>query len=251
MRKLAYLALAIFLIVGAFAVYTLVSAVRKGAEVIQNPIAALARQLVIEATPVILPDPVTIVNAINDKAELVTASYEMQKVLTAETNQEFLWGAFGENMIFVAYGEVVAGVDLTLLQPEDVVVVDPDTVMIHLPDAQVFPYPILDNERSQVLDRETGLFADADPQLETQVRQQAEVEILAAALEAGILERADGNAEAYMQEFLLGLGFENVTFTDTIPPPADPFVQEVPKGFAVTPPPTPLVTPTPLVVPTP
>jgi len=245
MRKLAYLALAIFLIVGAFAVYTLVSSVRRGSEVITQPLVELARQLVIEATPVILPDPVTIVNAINDKADLVTASYEMQKVITAETNQDFLWGAFGENLIFVAYGEVFAGVDLTQMQPADIVVVDPDTVMIHLPAVQVFPYPVLDNERSQILDRETGLFAEADPQLETQVRQRAEQEILAAALEAGILETANENAEAYMREFLLGLGFENVTFTDTTPPPAPPFVQEIPKGYAVTPPPTPPITPMP------
>jgi hypothetical protein len=37
----------------------------------------------------------------------------------------------------------------------------------------------------------------------------------------------------------MSLGFTNVTFTDsTPPPPAEPFVQEVPKGYI-------LVTPTP------
>jgi hypothetical protein len=175
------------------------------------------------------------VNAINDKAELVTANYSMEKVITAERNQELLWGAFGENLIFVAYGEVIAGVDLATMQAADVVVVDPDTVMVHLPEAQLFDYPILDNERSQVVDRDTGLFAEADPQLETLVRQQAEVEIRAAALEAGILERANTNAESYMREFLSSLGFTEVIFTESAPPPAPPFVQEVPKGFAVTP----------------
>jgi hypothetical protein len=71
--------------------------------------------------------------------------------------------------------------------------------------------------------------------LETQVRVEAEKAIEEAAAESEILERATSNAQEFMTNFLKGLGFENIIFTDKRPDPAPPFVQEVPKGFAVTP----------------
>jgi hypothetical protein len=106
--------------------------------------------------------------------------------------------------------------------------------MIYLPDAEIF-VATLDNENSQVVDRRTGLLARPDPQLETLVRQTAEREILEAALAAGVLDRANENAERFMRSFLQGLGFTNVIFTPDTPPPAPPFQQELPKGQSVTP----------------
>jgi hypothetical protein len=233
MRNLVYLFLIIFLAVGSFAVITVAMGVNATRQ-ITEPFREFARQLVVQATPVIMPDPVIIVEQISDLARLETASYSMQKMMRADRNSDVLWGMFGESMVFVAYGDVIAGVDLQKLKSEDLVVVDPTTVMIHLPPAEIF-IATLNNEASYVLDRRTGLFVSPAPQLETQLRQAAEVEILQDALEAGILDRADENAERYMRSFLQALGFENVIFMDSTPPPAPPFQQEVPKGYAVTP----------------
>jgi hypothetical protein len=58
--------------------------------------------------------------------------------------------------------------------------------------------------------------------------------MLEAALGEGILETADEEAKAFMRSFLQGLGFEEVIFTDSTPPPVTPFVQEIPKGFVGT-----------------
>lgn len=240
MRNLMYAVLIIFFLVAAFAVYTVVIGANKANEAILQPVGELVQDLFVPATPVILPDPVTIVNEVNDLARLETVSMSFDKVITAERNTEALWGALGESLIFVANGTVVAGIDLAEMQPSDVVVVDPDTVMVHLPDAYVFELPVLDNSRSYVADRDTGLFASSDLQLETQVRQAAEAEIIAAAYEAGIVETAQTNAEAYMQTFMGNLGFTEVIFTDAPPPPAPPYVPEIPKGYIVV-----TVTPTP------
>ncbi len=84
-------------------------------------------------------------------------------------------------------------------------------------------------------DRDTGLLTQADPQLETIVRRRADEELRRAAEESDILERANENAAAYMRDFLLNLGFEEVEFTDAPPPEQPPFEQEVPKGYVVTP----------------
>ena len=82
-----------------------------------------------------------------------------------------------------------------------------------------------------VHDRDRGLFASADPELETLVRQDAERQILEASLEAGILDAADENAREYMKQFLGNLGFENVIFTDSPPPPPPAYEQPIPKGY--------------------
>ena len=139
-------------------------------------------------------------------------------------------------MVFVAYGKVVAGVDFSEMSVDDLQVVDAKTVRVHLPEAVLFDdLPALDNERSFVADRDTGLLTRADPKLETEVRRVAEGTIKEVALQSGVVDRADFNAQNYMLNFLQGLGFDNVEFYDVTPPTPPPFEQEVPKGFVVTP----------------
>jgi hypothetical protein len=98
---------------------------------------------------------------------------------------------------------------------------------------------MLDNDRSFVADRDTGLLVKGDPALETQVRQSAEAAILEAASSSDILERANFNAQQYMQGFLEGLGFTEVIFTQDVPTDVPPYEQPVPKGYLLLPTPTP------------
>ncbi len=230
----------------AFAVARLVMSVGDTAENAASavePITDRFRQLLVPATPVILPDPATIVRQINDLSRLETASYEMEKIVTADSEQDGLQGMLlGESMIFVAYGKLYAGVDFSRMTAADIVVVDPDSVLVHLPEAEIFAdIPVLDNDRSYVADRDTGLLTRADPELETRVRQAAEASIREAAMSSDILGRANTNAQTYMRNLLGGLGFTDVTFTSETPPPAAPYQQEVPKGYYL----LPTATPTP------
>ena len=236
LRKLVYVFLIIFFIMGSVAAYVFVRGVNAVDTAVVEPVTDLVRQLVVPATPVILPDPSTIVHQINDLARLETASFELEKIVTAESNQDVLWGALGETMLFVGYGKVIAGVDLADMSADSLHVVDPDTVMIVLPSAEIFDdLPVLDNDRSYVADRDTGLLASADPELETEVRRAAEDAILEAANESDILQVANTNAQTFMLNFLQGLGFENVIFSDGTMPTPPPYVQEVPKGMVLTP----------------
>ena len=226
----------------AFSVARLVNDVNEGTVGAIAPIGDRFRQLIVPATPVILPDPATIVVQINDLSRLETASYEMEKVVTADSEQDGLIGMLlGESMIFIGYGKVYAGVDFSKMTPADLVVVDPDTVLVHLPQAEIFTdIPVLDNDRSYVADRDTGLLTRADPELETQVRQAAEKSIREAAQGSDLLARANINAQTYMRNFLTGLGFTEISFTPEAPPPAAPYEQEVPKGYYLLPTATPV-----------
>ncbi|GJM40003.1 MAG: hypothetical protein DHS20C20_02850 [Ardenticatenaceae bacterium] len=239
LRKLAYLFLIVFFVMGAIAAYTFVATVNK-AQTVAQPFGDFVQQLVLPATPVVLPSSTTIVRQINDLARLETASMELEKNIIAERNNDIMWGMLGETLIFEAHGLAVAGVDFGNMTPADIQVVDPTTVMIHLPAATIFEdLPLLDTETSRVLDRDTGLFASVDPQLETTVRQEAESVLREEAYETEILEVANYNAQDFMLTFMQGLGFETVIFTEDIPPTVEPFEQEIPKGYV-------LVTPTPL-----
>jgi hypothetical protein len=236
LRKVAYIFLILLFVLSSVLIFTVITGINQAEKRLVDPVGDLVRQLIVPVTPVILPNPTTIVRQINTLSRLETASVDLEKVFTAERNSEALWGLLGESMVFVAYGRVVAGVDFDQMSPADLQVVDPNTVWIHLPDATLFDdLPALDNEKSFVADRDTGLLTRADPQLESNVRRLAEATIREEALSTGVLEKADQNAQQYMLQFLQSLGFQNVEFFDEAPPVPPDFAQEVPKGFVLTP----------------
>ncbi len=236
LQKTFYAILIIFFIIASVAAYATITAINKADETVVEPIGNLVRQLVLPATPVILPNPSTILLSMEEQFDIITVSSEFEKVVTAERNQDVLWGALGETMVFVANGTVAAGIDMSQLSPEDIQVLDPITVQIHLPPAQIFTeYSGLDNDKSYVADRDTGLLTRADSELETQVRRIAEQEIIEVAMGSNLLQEADENAEAEIRQLLEGLGFVNIEFMDETPPPAPTYDTQVPKGYSLTP----------------
>jgi hypothetical protein len=145
---------------------------------------------------------------------LETIQYTVEKVITAETGQGVFGPLFGDRLLFVAHGYVIAGIDMKKLLPDDLRV-DDGILYVELPPAEIF-MSTLDNEKSYVYDRETGIFTQGDVNLETLARQAAEDEIREAALEDGILEQAQVNAEAYLYRLLRSLGFLDVIFEEPI-----------------------------------
>jgi hypothetical protein len=164
-------------------------------------------------TPTIIPDPVTIINDVQALARLETIRYTVEKVITAETNQSILASLFGDRLLFVAHGYVVAGIDMQKIKGEDLWLVG-NMLNVRLPAAEVL-VASLDNDKSYVYDRQTGLFTQGDPTLETQARQVAEQEILKAAITDGILDNASTNAQIYLRWFFETLGYKQINF---IPP---------------------------------
>ncbi len=165
---------------------------------------------VLNPTPTILPDPVTIVHEIRSLARLETIKFSLEKIITAETRQGAFEWLVGDRLIFVAHGEVIAGIDLNKLDPEDLLVRD-GVLYVQLPEAEIFVVAI-DNQQSYVYDRETGLFTHGEVNLETEARRAAEIEIESSALEDGILDLAAQNAESFLDRLFRDLGFPEVIF---------------------------------------
>lgn len=211
------------LVLGILLILTLtgvgvVAALRAGANRVLQPVSDLSSGVgtqvaqILNPTPTVLPNPQTIVYQIRTLARLETIQYSMEKVITAETGQGVLRSLFGDRLLFIAHGYVVAGVDMKKLFPADMHT-EEGILYVELPPAEIF-VATLDNDKSYVYDRETGILTQGDVNLETLARQAAEDEIREAALEDGILEQAQANAEAYLYRLLRSLGFVDVVFIE-------------------------------------
>jgi hypothetical protein len=216
---LSILILILIVLVGA--AYMIVQTVRETSQAATAPFQALDEQSrsmqtqvanLLNPTPTIIPDPVTYINEIRALARLETIQYSVEKVITGQTGGGTFETLFGDKILFVGHGTVIAGIDMDKLRPEDMRY-ENGVLSVRLPPAEIF-IATLNNEKSYVYDRDTGLLTKPDPNLETLVRQRAEEEILKGALEDGILEQAQINAEAYLLRFFNALGFPNTIFLD-------------------------------------
>ena len=107
-------------------------------------------------------DQPTVVRQVQRLQRLETVNYTMDKIISGEHANAYLPKFLvGDRLLLVVHGEVVAGINLGLLQPADVSVRG-DRVSIHLPPAEVFSTRI-DNARTRVYSRDTGLFSSPDP----------------------------------------------------------------------------------------
>lgn len=179
--------------------------VQEANQTVQTQVAQL-----LNPTPTIKPDPITIIHEVRSLARLETIQYSVEKVITAELSQGSFDFLFGDRLLFVAHGSVIAGIDLQKLKESDFVLHD-NVLYVNLPPAEIFS-ATLDNSKSYIYDRSTGLLQKGDLNLETQARTAAEEEIRKAALEDGIMEQAQLNAENYLSRLLRQLGFPDVMF---------------------------------------
>jgi hypothetical protein len=219
-RPLATLLVIGLLLIAALTAYGIYDAVRdttRGPAEVGGGVATKVQEF-LNPTPTIYPDAVTVVLQVRSLARLETAQYTIEKVITAETGQGAFEVLFGDRLLFVAHGQVIAGVDLGKIQQSDVTVTPAGGVTLIMPAAEVF-VATLDNDKSYVYDRQTGLFTKGEPNLETLARQAAEDEIEKAALEDGILRLAQTNAETFVGNLLRSLRFTSVTIVAATPTP--------------------------------
>jgi len=220
MKRKTVFIIILFLLASA-AIWFVVAAVNRSINNTLNPLQRVNSQLstqvsrLLHPTPTIIPDPITIINEIQALARLETIRYTVEKVITAETGQGVLAPLFGDRLLFVAHGYVIAGIDMQKIKPEDLWLTG-NVLNVRLPAAEVL-VATLDNDKSYVYDRETGLFSKGDSNLETQARQVAEQEILNAAIQDGILATASTNAQTYLRWFFETLGYKQINFVPSTP----------------------------------
>ena len=162
-----------------------------------------------------------VVERVQEVSELTTAVFTMEAVVPARSDRKLGELTIGKtNLLYVAYGEVRAGVNLEALTTADVTPsVTGKQIKLTLPPPELFSTTI-DVSRSSVYDYDRGFFGpDRAPQLQTLAQQEAKVKIERAACEQGILEQANDRAALTVTQLLQAAGFTEVTIETT--PSAD------------------------------
>lgn len=162
-----------------------------------------------------------VLRAIEDLARFQAATGHFEVIVDVEKDTRFVPSAIrGERVLFVAVGEVDAGVDFGNLD-EDAVEVSDDrlSAQLTLPAATFFDVRV-DPTRSYVYDRDRGLidrvaslFQD-NPTSERELYLLSEQKLRAAGQnDSGLLARAEQNTRRMLTSLLRALGFERVSIT--------------------------------------
>jgi hypothetical protein len=159
-----------------------------------------------------------VLKSLRDLRDYRAASGHFEVIVDVEQDTSFVPAQIkGERVLFVAVGNVDAGVDFTSLEEGAVEVSDNRrTVRLELPPA-TFRDPELDLERSYVYDRDRGVFDRLQALLgddtgdDSELYRLAEEKLSAAARDgSGLLARAERNTRTMLVGLLRALGFERV-----------------------------------------
>lgn len=141
---------------------------------------------------------------------LETASFTIEKIIEGgvEEGNIFQDVLYGDRILLIAHGEVIAGFDLSGISDKDIDVTG-STLRLILPAPQILT-ATLSNEKTRVYDRRQGLLSRGNKDLESQARLAAEGAIRSAACEGKILEEASANAKKQLESLYKAFGYTTV-----------------------------------------
>lgn len=145
-----------------------------------------------------------VVDRLRQASELTTTVYTTETIVP--TSQDRLVGRFvigTTKLLYIAHGQVRAGVDLGQIGPEDVTATT-DRLQIQLPPPQILDSKI-DVSRSSVYTYDRGFLSlgpDVAPVLQTEAEQTALEQILASACAADLLKEANVQARQVVNQLL-------------------------------------------------
>jgi len=160
-------------------------------------------------------DSTAVIMKVRALSRLETASFTIERIIDIKesTGTKLTDVLFGDSILLIAQGEVVAGIDLSKLTEKDITIED-KKITLRLPAPEILTSR-LDSEKTRVYDRRQGLFTKGDKNIESKARSQAEASIRKAACDGKILDQAYENAKKQIRTLLLALGYEEVEITSS------------------------------------
>ena len=141
------------------------------------------------------------VSQIKQLHELATVRYSVQRVVGLREAKT----PFGEeSILLMVEGRATAGVDLAELSRDNIHYLTENRVLIDLPPAKMLDVT-LDEKQTKVWDRQITWWTPwvpFSPDLEHRARLQAIEDVRKAALQMGILDQAQRNAQTAIRELL-------------------------------------------------
>lgn len=156
-----------------------------------------------------------VVQQVREVSELSTAVFTMEAVVPTRQERTLAGLKVGATtLLYIARGEVRAGVDLSQLTPGDVTVsADRSSIELQLPAPQILDQKI-DVKESQVYDYDRGFLGlgpDSAIQLQSLASETALTKIATAACQENILGQANQRAKGVVTQLLMTAGFQQVT----------------------------------------
>jgi hypothetical protein len=162
-----------------------------------------------------------IVSQVRGASELTTAVFTMEAVVPTRQERKVAGYTIGSTtLMYIAYGEVRAGVDLKDLTPNNVKIVN-DTIELQLPPPRILDSKI-DVNRSKVYDYDRGFLGlgpDTAPQLQSLAQQETLKKIREAACQQNLLAQANDRAALTVEKLLNTAGYKQVEIKTQSPPP--------------------------------
>jgi len=138
-----------------------------------------------------------------------TVEFTIEKIIDAgSTGNIFSQILFGDKLLLIANGKVIAGFDFSKLK-SDSVQINGTSVTLNLPPPEIL-FTTLNEEQTRVYDRTTGILTKGDKDLESKAREAAQNSIQKAACEENILDEAAKNGRSQLTALLKALGFTTV-----------------------------------------
>lgn len=153
-----------------------------------------------------------IVHKVQGVSELTTAVFAMETVVP--TSRERTIGGFEigkTTLLYIAYGEVRAGVNLASLTAADVQV-NGDSVVLRLPPPQILDSKI-DVNRSKVYDYDRGFMGlgpDVAPELQELAQRTTLERLIQSACTGSLLQTANDRAKLVVSQLLNTAGYGQV-----------------------------------------
>ena len=145
-----------------------------------------------------------VVKQVQDASELTTAIFTMEAVVPTQQDSTVGGLVIGSTkLLYIAHGEVRAGIDLSKISVADVQAVG-ETLTVKLPKPKLLDSKI-DVGRSSVYDYNRGslgLGPDVAPQLQSLAQKEALEKITTAACDKGILTQANDRAKLVIGQLL-------------------------------------------------
>jgi hypothetical protein len=162
-----------------------------------------------------------VLHQIRGASELTTAVFAMQAVVPASRDRTLGGYTIGKTtLLYIAYGEVRAGVNLADLQPENIQLIG-NTVTIQLPPPEILDSKI-DVNRSSVYDYDRGFLGlgpDSAPELQSLAQRETLKQIVQTACNQGLLQEANERAEFAITQLLNTAGYKEFLIDIQSPSP--------------------------------
>ena len=161
-------------------------------------------------------DSALLLQKIQNLQELTTTVYQMETVVPTSADRTFgkNWTVATTRLLYLARGEVKAGIDLNQLTTEDIQI-SQNKIAIAIPSAKILDSKV-DVDSSAVYHYDRGflnLGPDVAPDLQTLAQQKTLTKIVATACNDGILDRANQQAKVAIASLITATNDKEIEIT--------------------------------------